>query len=156
MWSHSVYESVFSKKKPKYSETTFQLFILFSSSKNRGVRLIDISLKTNEFINSLVLSALKNFSQWINLDSHWLFLGSYVKIRSNCRHSQIWLSNIYLYPEQPYQVKEYGVTEVTSFPVGGKVFLQQTSECWFFSNKIFWNNDSLTFSEFIDFHRLFN
>ena len=29
----------------------------------RGVRLIDISLKTNEFINSLVLSALKNFSQ---------------------------------------------------------------------------------------------
>ena len=28
-----------------------------------------------------------------------------------------------------YQVKEYGVTEVTLFPVRGKVFLQQTSEC---------------------------
>ena len=33
-------------------------------------RLIDISLKTNESINSLVLSALKNSSQWINLNSH--------------------------------------------------------------------------------------
>ena len=52
------------------------------------------------------------------------------KIRSNFRHSQTWLSSTYLYPEQPYPVKEYGVTEVTLFPVGGKeVFLQQTSEC---------------------------
>ena len=47
--------------------------------ENRGVRLIDISLETNEFIYSLVLSALKHFSQWINLNFHWLFLGSYVK-----------------------------------------------------------------------------
>ena len=28
-----------------------------------------------------------------------------------------------------YQVNEYGVTEVTLFPVRGKVFLQQTSKC---------------------------
>ena len=35
---------------------------VFSYEVNRGVRLIDISLKTNEYINSLVLSALQNFS----------------------------------------------------------------------------------------------
>ena len=59
------------------------------------------------------------------------FLGSYVQnqVQFPALWSQIWFSSIYLYPEQTYQVKENGVTEVTSFPVGGKVFLQQTSEC---------------------------
>ena len=35
----------------------------------------------------------------------------------------------YLYPEQPYQVKEYGKTEATLLcSVGGRLILQQNSE----------------------------
>ena len=59
------------------------------------------------------------------------------KLRSNFRHSQMWFSSIYLYPEQPYQVKEYGVTEVTLFPVGTKYFSSKPRNVSFSQRKSF-------------------
>ena len=38
-------------------------------------------------------------------------------------------TRVFIYTRNSLTNKEYGVTEVTLFPVGGKVFLQQTSEC---------------------------